>query len=34
MAALTAAEHEAAVALDFPRFGTVVTAAQIGFAAP
>ncbi|MGW5352896.1 isochorismatase family protein [Streptomyces sp. NPDC004031] len=33
MAALTAAEHEAAVALDFPRFGTVVSAAQIGFAA-
>ncbi|MFG2884309.1 isochorismatase family protein [Streptomyces sp. NPDC048297] len=28
MAALTAAEHEASVRLDFPRLGTVVTAAQ------
>lgn len=28
MSALTAAEHRAAVSLDFPRFGTVVTAAE------
>lgn len=33
MSGLTAAEHEAAVTLDFPRFGTVVTAAQVCFAA-
>jgi len=32
MSGLTAAEHEAAVALDFPRFGTVVTASQVHFA--
>lgn len=32
MSALTAPEHEAAVALDFPRFGTVVDAAQVYFA--
>jgi nicotinamidase-related amidase len=32
MAGLTAAEHEAAVALDFPRFGTVVDASQVYFA--
>ncbi|MEU9986669.1 isochorismatase family protein [Streptomyces sp. NPDC007971] len=29
MAALTAAEHEASVRLDFPRLGTVVTAARV-----
>ncbi|MCS0599948.1 isochorismatase family protein [Streptomyces sp. LP11] len=29
MAALTAAEHEASVRLDFPRLGTVVTAGQL-----
>ncbi|MFI6250828.1 isochorismatase family protein [Streptomyces sp. NPDC051016] len=29
MAALTAAEHEASVRLDFPRLGTVVTAAGV-----
>jgi nicotinamidase-related amidase len=29
MAAFTAAEHEASVRLDFPRLGTVVTAAQL-----
>ena len=29
MAAFTAAEHEASVRLDFPRLGTVVSAAQI-----
>ncbi|MFE2068000.1 isochorismatase family protein [Streptomyces sp. NPDC059467] len=29
MAALTAAEHEASVRLDFPRLGTVVTAADL-----
>ncbi|MEU9979201.1 isochorismatase family protein [Streptomyces sp. NPDC051014] len=29
MAALTAAEHEASVRLDFPRLGTVVTAADV-----
>ncbi|NUS11041.1 MAG: isochorismatase family protein [Streptomyces sp.] len=33
MSGLTAAEHRAAVTLDFPRFGTVVTAAQVEFAA-
>jgi nicotinamidase-related amidase len=32
MAALTAAEHEASVRLDFPRLGTVVTAAEVRFA--
>ncbi|MBM9507395.1 isochorismatase family protein [Actinacidiphila acididurans] len=32
MSGLTAAEHEAAVALDFPRFGTVVAAADVRFA--
>ncbi|WP_225846768.1 isochorismatase family protein [Streptomyces sp. HPF1205] len=32
MSALTAAEHEAAVALDFPRFGTVVAAADVRLA--
>jgi len=32
MAALTAPEHEAAVTLDFPRFGTVVDASQVYFA--
>jgi len=32
MSALTAAEHEAAVALDFPRFGTVVHASEVYFA--
>ncbi|MFF9238675.1 isochorismatase family protein [Streptomyces sp. NPDC014801] len=31
MAALTAAEHEAAVRLDFPRLGTVVTADGLRF---
>ncbi|MER5216953.1 isochorismatase family protein [Streptomyces sp. NPDC002838] len=31
MAAFTAAEHEASVRLDFPRLGTVVTAAQLRF---
>lgn len=34
MSGLTAAEHHAAVALDFPRFGTVVRAAEVVFAAP
>ncbi|MFI9245957.1 isochorismatase family protein [Streptomyces sp. NPDC053086] len=33
MAALTAAEHEASVRLDFPRLGTVVTASQVRLAA-
>ena len=33
MAALTAAEHEASVRLDFPRLGTVVTAADVRFVA-
>ncbi|WP_405883993.1 isochorismatase family protein [Streptomyces sp. NBC_01136] len=33
MAALTAPEHEASVRLDFPRLGTVVTAAQVHFSA-
>ncbi|MEU6257934.1 isochorismatase family protein [Streptomyces sp. NPDC047043] len=33
MAAFTAAEHEASVRLDFPRLGTVVTAADVRFAA-
>ncbi|MGW2568820.1 isochorismatase family protein [Streptomyces sp. NPDC001537] len=32
MAALTAAEHDASVRLDFPRLGTVVTAAEVRFA--
>jgi nicotinamidase-related amidase len=32
MSGLTAAEHEAAVALDFPRFGTVVDASEVYFA--
>lgn len=32
MAAFTAAEHDASVRLDFPRLGTVVTAAQVHFA--
>ena len=31
MAALTAAEHDASVRLDFPRLGTVVSAAQVRF---
>ncbi len=31
MTALTAAEHEASVRLDFPRLGTVVTAADVRF---
>ncbi|GAA2485392.1 isochorismatase family protein [Streptomyces longisporus] len=33
MAALTAAEHEASVRLDFPRLGTVVTTAEVRFVA-
>lgn len=33
MAALTAAEHEASVRLDFPRLGTVVTVGQVRFSA-
>ncbi|MER6419794.1 isochorismatase family protein [Streptomyces sp. NPDC001137] len=33
MAALTAAEHEASVRLDFPRLGTVVTVAEVRFVA-
>ncbi|MFD8302915.1 isochorismatase family protein [Streptomyces sp. NPDC059690] len=33
MAAFTSAEHEASVRLDFPRLGTVVTAAQVRFVA-
>ncbi|MFI7401956.1 isochorismatase family protein [Streptomyces sp. NPDC049541] len=32
MAALTAAEHDASVRLDFPRLGTVVTAAEVRLA--
>lgn len=32
MSALTAAEHEASVRLDFPRLGTVVTASQVRLA--
>jgi nicotinamidase-related amidase len=32
MSGLTAAEHDAAVALDFPRFGTVVTGSDVYFA--
>lgn len=32
MSGLTAAEHRAAVSLDFPRFGTVVAAADVEFA--
>ena len=32
MSGLTAAEHEAAVTLDFPRFGTVVAGADVYFA--
>ncbi|MFD3617798.1 isochorismatase family protein [Streptomyces sp. NPDC058676] len=31
MAAFTAAEHKASVRLDFPRLGTVVTAAEVRF---
>ncbi|MEU6143709.1 isochorismatase family protein [Streptomyces sp. NPDC047081] len=31
MAAFTAAEHDASVRLDFPRLGTVVTAAEVRF---
>lgn len=31
MSGLTAAEHEASVTLDFPRLGTVVTAADVRF---
>jgi len=31
MAALTGAEHEATVGLDFPRLGTVITAAEVSF---
>ncbi|MET7701220.1 MULTISPECIES: isochorismatase family protein [unclassified Streptomyces] len=31
MAAFTAAEHDASVRLDFPRLGTVVTAAEVHF---
>ncbi|MEW2522533.1 isochorismatase family protein [Actinacidiphila alni] len=31
MSGLTAAEHRSAVSLDFPRFGTVVTTAQVRF---
>jgi nicotinamidase-related amidase len=31
MSGLTAAEHHSAVSLDFPRFGTVVPAAQVEF---
>ena len=34
MSALTAAEHDASVRLDFPRFGTVVRAADVCFARP
>ncbi|MCI3271103.1 isochorismatase family protein [Streptomyces cylindrosporus] len=33
MAAFTAAEHDASVRLDFPRLGTVVTAAEVRFVA-
>jgi nicotinamidase-related amidase len=33
MSGLTAAEHRASVSLDFPRFGTVVIAAEVEFAA-
>ncbi|OIJ67840.1 isochorismatase family protein [Streptomyces mangrovisoli] len=33
MAALTEAEHEASVRLDFPRLGTVVRASEVAFAA-
>ncbi|MFF1450039.1 isochorismatase family protein [Streptomyces sp. NPDC058274] len=33
MAALTAPEHEAAVALNFPRLGTVVTSPEVHFTA-
>ncbi|SEG90220.1 Nicotinamidase-related amidase [Actinacidiphila yanglinensis] len=32
MSGLTAAEHDAAVTLDFPRFGTVVAGAEVYFA--
>jgi nicotinamidase-related amidase len=32
MSGLTAAEHRSSVSLDFPRFGTVVSAAQVEFA--
>ncbi|KAB1981387.1 isochorismatase family protein [Streptomyces triticiradicis] len=31
MAAFTSAEHDASVRLDFPRFGTVVTAGEVRF---
>ncbi|MFI6403712.1 isochorismatase family protein [Streptomyces sp. NPDC050548] len=31
MSALTDAEHQASVTLDFPRLGSVVTAAEVGF---
>ena len=31
MSALTDAEHQASVRLDFPRLGSVVTAAEVGF---
>jgi hypothetical protein len=34
MAALTAAEHEASVRLDFPRLGSVSRAADVHLAAP
>ncbi|MFF7154399.1 isochorismatase family protein [Streptomyces sp. NPDC008139] len=34
MSGLTAAEHRATVSLDFPRFGTVVSAAEVEFAGP
>ncbi|MBY8880630.1 isochorismatase family protein [Actinacidiphila acidipaludis] len=34
MSALTAAEHDASVRLDFPRLGSVVRSADIGFASP
>lgn len=33
MSALTAAEHQASVKLDFPRLGSVVTAGEVRFAA-
>jgi nicotinamidase-related amidase len=32
LAALTAAEHRAAVELDFPRLGSVIAAADLSFA--
>lgn len=34
MSGITAAEHRATVSLDFPRFGTVVCAAEVEFAGP